>query len=151
MILCWMAGGSNHNITVSHGVGKCHVMESVWNTVDLVNFDDDPTLQMKLPSTQAKQLEVAKGFGEKASKKSGFKTCVGVLTACWSGQRNLQIWIKIILTLVLPSFFVEGKRNLVWFYRQYVMTNCNSWIQKFLSQHPPLTIFHFVHQKLSKS
>ena len=63
MALRWMAGGSKHGIAVSHGVGKRQVLESVWNIVDLVNFSDDPSLQMKFPSTHAKQLEIAKGFG----------------------------------------------------------------------------------------
>ena len=73
--LRYFAGGSVHDIKISHGILQSAVYESVWAVVNAVNGCD--SLKMEYPSCHDEQRRIAKEFENRSM--AGFTNCGGCI------------------------------------------------------------------------
>ena len=81
--LCYFAGGSYLDITMSHAIGVNDFYHSVWAIVDAMNRC--PSLNFQFPTTESECQAISTEFT--ARSKAGFTNCIG----CIDG---LLIWLE---------------------------------------------------------
>ena len=73
--LRYFAGGSYLDITLSHGIGKTDLYQSIWAVVHATNASTP--LQFSFPTTSAQCESIATEFSHRS--KAGFRNCIGCI------------------------------------------------------------------------
>ena len=81
--LCYFAGGSYLDITMSHTIGVTDFYLSVWAVVDATNRC--PLLNFQFPTTESECQVISTEFA--ARSKAGFTNCIGYID-------GLLIWLE---------------------------------------------------------
>ena len=73
--LCYFAGGSYLDITVSHGIGKTDLYHSIWAVIHATNVCT--TLQFSFPTMLSECESISNVFSHRS--KAGFSNCIGCI------------------------------------------------------------------------
>ena len=81
--LCYFAGGSYRDITMSHAIGVTDFYLSIWAVMDATNWC--PLLKFKFPTTISECQAISSEFS--VQSKAGFNNCIGCID-------SLLIWLE---------------------------------------------------------
>ena len=115
--LGYFAGVSYLDITLSHGIGKTDLYQSIWAVVHATNACT--TLQFSFRQHQLNVNPLPVKSLTEAKQDSVIVLLVSM--GCWCGQKNhlkSSVWKSVSM---MGNFTVEGKANLVLTYKLFAM------------------------------